>query len=503
HTRRWRDRYWEELVAQWPFQFHPDGMTVEQASYYHHFTWGFYFQLALLRRQNGLPVPQSLWDGLETALSLMTHLTRPDGRVPMIGDIDNARSIYFYLPEDQWDLRCFQALGAVQFSRSDMKWVAGRPCEELLWLGGEEAVERFQALPARAPEKNSALFPHSGYLVWRSGWDQEADYLMFDFGPIAAGLHPDETPSAAHGHADILQVEVCLQGRPLLIDPGFYTYFGPLAMHRYFRSTAGHNLVEVDGHGQAVHENRLGWSRVVTPQLLAVAEHAPLRLASARITHFSRLEQVYHLRTLLWKEGAYLLVVDYLGTTERPPQLHHLRTRWHFASRPLRLEGESLWAESGPVALMAASAPGRYTLVEGQNNPPAGWMAPGYGHLQPAPMLLLEQQSTLPVLNALLIPLRQEASCKIQLSLQREADSFSLEVVAKASVDRFYFPARQSPGVLTLPEVAVKLSPVLLAGHLNHSGGQRRWFVLSPASEANVTGQFSWLPEPIEKSLTT
>ena len=35
---------------------------------------------------------------------------------------------------------------------------------------------------------------------------KEGDWLLFDAGPIAAGLHSDATPSAAHGHADTLQV---------------------------------------------------------------------------------------------------------------------------------------------------------------------------------------------------------------------------------------------------------------------------------------------------------
>ncbi len=502
-TRRWRDRYWQELEAQWPHQFHPDGMSVEQASYYHHFTWGFYFQLALLRQQNGLPVSRELWKGMETALRLMTWFTRPDGRVPMLGDIDNARSIYFYLPGDQWDLRSFQALGAVQFSRPEMKWVAGQAGEEVLWLYGPKGVLRFQQLPSRPPEKRTALFPHSGYLIWRSSWNQDGNYLLFDFGPVAAGLHGDDTPSAAHGHADILQVEVCVQGQPLLLDPGFFTYFGPLALHRYFRSTGGHNLVEVDGCGQAMHENRLGWSRVAEPRLLATSDQEPLRVACARINHFSGREHLFHQRTLIWKDQAYLLVADYLNTEASDSKRYHLQSYWHFAPRSLRMEGQAVWEGDRPVMLFAGNPPVRCRLVKGQNNPPLGWMATGYGSIQPTPVLVVEQETDLPVLNIYLVPLNEKIAGQVQLSFTTEADRSCVRVRQPDGEDSFYFPVNQCPGPLHLPIGDVKLALALLAGRLSVTGEPDRWFVLSPAKKDHPDGQFDWLSIPTHNTVTT
>ena len=49
----------------------------------------------------------------------------------------------------------------------------------------------------------------------RSGWDRQARFLLLDCGPLGAG---------GHGHYDLLSLEVSAGGRPLIVDPGRYTY---------------------------------------------------------------------------------------------------------------------------------------------------------------------------------------------------------------------------------------------------------------------------------------
>ena len=60
---------------------------------------------------------------------------------------------------------------------------------------------------------------------------------------------------AAHAHADALSVELRCGGVDVLADPGCYCYHGEPAWRRYFRSTLGHNTLELDGTDQSV----VGW----------------------------------------------------------------------------------------------------------------------------------------------------------------------------------------------------------------------------------------------------
>ena len=61
--------------------------------------------------------------------------------------------------------------------------------------------------------------------------------LQAQGGYACGGLHHDDVPSAAHGHADCLSVVLWLGGRPVLVDPGFYCYNGDASWEIHFRRT--------------------------------------------------------------------------------------------------------------------------------------------------------------------------------------------------------------------------------------------------------------------------
>ena len=53
----------------------------------------------------------------------------------------------------------------------------------------------------------------------------------------------------AHAHADLLTFEASFGGRRLFVDSGVFNYEDD-AMRRYCRSSAAHNVLQIDGHDQ-------------------------------------------------------------------------------------------------------------------------------------------------------------------------------------------------------------------------------------------------------------
>ena len=84
-----------------------------------------------------------------------------------------------------------------------------------------------------------ASFPDAGYYCLRSG-DVK---VLLDAGAIA----PDYMPG--HGHCDGLSFELSRQGHPVFVNSGTGMYQG--ALRGYFRSTAAHNTVMIDGEEQS------------------------------------------------------------------------------------------------------------------------------------------------------------------------------------------------------------------------------------------------------------
>jgi hypothetical protein len=159
-------------------------------------------------------------------------------------------------------------------------------------LFNDGTVDAPQLELPEAPEGLS-VFDDSGFVVVRDG----PLWLAFRSGPPA----PDFLP--AHAHADALSFQLWWRGRPVLVDPGTFTY-EPGADRDWFRSTRAHSTVCVDGRNQF----RL-WGAFRSGPLPKVS----LRYARERAIEASVVlpGRVRHVRRIEWTDGE-VLVYDQL-----------------------------------------------------------------------------------------------------------------------------------------------------------------------------------------------
>jgi len=397
----WRQRGWEVLVGEVEKQFHSDGGSVEQATSYHHFSLGFFLLAVIVRLRRGEQVPAPMWARLEQALEFSMWMTRPDGRVPAIGDADDARSIGFEA-RAPFDFRNVLCLGAVLFGRGDMKYVAGDEiCEDVLWLLGADGADRYRRLAATAPTATSRCFTETGCCIIRGGWDESAHFACFDGGPLGVGVSAGPVASASHGHADLLSFELAPFGIPLIVDPGCSTYDGNLEGHRYFRDVTAHNTVRVDGRSQARFDGRMKWSRAAAPEPLRWTSTPGHQIAVGGHSGFEGMGgRVRHRRAVVGCGDAGLwCVLDRLegfGSAD-------VEVFFHLSEECGVVE--ATWSSalcelpSGPLqVLLRCIGPAPLTLevIEGGREPGGGWIAPSYGRLRRAPILRFHGRLELP-----------------------------------------------------------------------------------------------------------
>ena len=375
----WEQLGWSIFEKNIDQQFFHDGMCVEQATFYHHFTLGFYLQAALLQKINDKPISEKVLSVVEKALDASMHLTQPNGRLPTIGDIDNARSLYFFT-EHSWDFRGFLSLGAVLFHRPDFKHQSCGFCEELLWLCDEPSLENFEAIKSTPPLETSKALSTSGYYVMRTAWDKDSHYLCFDCGVMAAGLHEGDVPSAAHGHADALSFELSAFGKPILVEGGFNTYFGPLAWHRHFREEAAHNTIKMGERKQAEYCGRLTWKSVINPKLLHWRQEDALQTVCGEIVYDN---ETCHQREIFFVASRFWVLSDRLQSAGRNEKA---TAYFHFdASVALEIDRskKQVVARNGDAGLLIRYFEDYEVLArrgEEGMGPESGWQAEGYGY---------------------------------------------------------------------------------------------------------------------------
>jgi hypothetical protein len=251
----------------------------------------------------------------------------------------------------------------------------------------------------------------------RDRWGSDGQFLLFDGAPWGA----------SHQHEDKLSFTINAYGRLLLGDPNIYSYANTAITH-YFKSSRAHNLILIDGMGQARRfdpaaklktsgrnewVSQEGFDFVSSEYTEGYApDPFPSRGEADQVDHrFSQRRAIFYV-----KPGYWILCDQINGPAG---EAHTLEQIFHFA--PLVHPGTALPVVSGELEIspqVARSAnPGLGNLavipvdpqglqaraVKGQTNPAAGW----YGVLgeYPAWEATFERQSILPArMDAVLFP---------------------------------------------------------------------------------------------------
>jgi hypothetical protein len=189
---------------------------------------------------------------------------------------------------------------------------------------------------------------------------------------------------AAHAHADALSVEVRHDGVDILADPGTYCYHGQPQWRGYFRSTLGHNTLELDGRDQSQSGGPFMWTRHArTTELVATGSKW-----TAEHDGYSRgREPAAHRRTVqLDADRRELLVHDEV----RAPATRDCRLAFHLGPEvTVVLDGHSaVLSWRNRTASMTLPSTLTWTAHRGAENPPLGWYSSEFGRREPATTLI-------------------------------------------------------------------------------------------------------------------
>jgi len=404
-ARRWRRLGQRILVAESARQVLDDGVYFERATCYQRYTAEIYLHFLVLARRNGLDVPADVSERLERMLDFLLAVRGPDGSMPQIGDADGGWLLPLAARAPD-DLRGLFAEAAAVFPRPAYVWAAGAAAPETLWMFGPSATKTVQTVTPQPPDRPpSQLFADGGYVVMRSGWDRGAHQLLFDVGPLGCPV------SGGHGHADLLSIQCVAFGEPYLVDPGTYCYTAEPDWRDFFRSTAAHSTVMIDGLDQALTRGPFGWQTRPAASLRQWKTSPTIDVAEAEHTAYGQLTHpVGHRRRVLWVKPRFWVIVDELeGSGE-----HEVELRFQFA--PLEVTvAPDLWARArgarGHGLLLRPFAKARLTaeVLAGVPSPIQGWVSPDYGLRRAAPTLVYSAVVTrLPLrIATLLYPVEQ------------------------------------------------------------------------------------------------
>jgi hypothetical protein len=376
----WADESAHLLKQELASNTFPSGVNRELAFDYH----GLVAELGLIAGveadRAGRPLPDATWQSLARMVDVAAASLDCGLRAPRQGDSDEGRALVIADPEsNRWEalIALGQALfGAPEWWPPAQPGVASTLLPALVWR---------RTLPDR-PATRPWHFDDAGITIFRS---ERADgpeiWCRCDSGPHGF------LSIAAHAHADALSIEVRHDGTEILADPGTYCYSSDPPFRRYFRSTIGHNTLEVLGRDQSMSGGPTMWIRHAESRLTSlesspdgdkghwVAEHYGYRTLDPPVTHRRRLE--FH------GEQRLIEIADEIDSTGHPL----VRLAFHLGPAvEASLDGSVLtlrWQgrDGGETtATMTLPSSLDWSLVRGAADPVLGWYSPAFGQKVPA-----------------------------------------------------------------------------------------------------------------------
>jgi len=290
-NKKWLKEIYFRMDSQLANSFHSDGMHIEVSPSYHSHELSVWFNFLYHAKINQVENPwhtqiplTPFKDLFYPRVNALMNMYKPTGYMPQVGDTDR---------RDERDL--LRKMGEF------WKW------PELIYVAtdGRKGI---------VPKGNSAAFPEGGYFIMRSGWGQndlpfnEELYLLFDAG----------TNQPWHAHYDIFNIVATAYGHDLLVDPGRFTY-NDSQERNYFKSTAAHNTVVIDGQDQP---------QKYTPP---AAEWHSLAGFDYVIGRQNSNPGVQHERSVLFVKPEFWIVTDRLSGEG----LHQYDQFWHLSEEAL------------------------------------------------------------------------------------------------------------------------------------------------------------------------
>lgn len=358
-----------------------DGTGAEQSPSYLAHTMEFY-ALSLLELDENIPV--IIQDRLYSGALYLNRMMGQDGLFGEFGDNDSGNILP--ISSDYNGHKSLLNIINVLSDKTSLMQLDADKDDKLFFLLGEKC---YKALLKKTPLKKEIVlpqaFPIGGYYVLEKTWGKHQIRLIFDCGFL--GL----LPMAGHGHMDALSFVLEINGTPILVDPGTYTYFKDLHWRDYFRSTRAHNTITIDDQDQSVPGGRFLYKKQAVASCLEFIEGQSV--TGSHEGYMRLKDPVLHTRNIsLDSDRQEIIINDNLTCKSR----HSLNQYFHYNPGCQFKSIEKYIYEcnilDNTILHFILDSQLGWNITIGCEKEPLGWYSPRYNEKIPSPCLSGEMQ---------------------------------------------------------------------------------------------------------------
>lgn len=370
NSHQWQQLAKNNLEICLPIQITQDGFHWEQSYMYHHEVLLNAVEAVQVGKNNQDYFSKNYLDILKKMLLASTHMIAPDGTQLCYGDSD---------VENMSHILTLSAL-VLQPKKINFFGLLKKPDLEFILDYGTKATDDLANFFISCENDIALDFEHEavGNYFVRNAWDSSANLLFFKNGFLGGG----------HGHNDLLHLDLFLQGQPVLVDSGRYTYFEGNPLRHSFKDSRHHNTITMDNKEYSIQEG--AWGNLKVPTEIKRPAVLTKDYALLQGMHLGyRKEAILNRKIIALKNEGIYFVTDEIMTEN----MHSFEQHFHFATSSVQVEKEKAIYKTEKVTASLIPLDGqKITLQETE-------LSPSYNLKVPSEKIVLESQGKMTHLN--------------------------------------------------------------------------------------------------------
>ena len=236
-------------------QHSENGINKEEAAEYIQFITDFFLIAYIVGENTSNKFSENYKIQFRKILDYISNFLDMNGHFPQYGDEDDGKCFILDFDKNFNNFKSLLTSGAIIFKDHLLKSRSNGFDVKNHFLFGEPGKKVYESIPEIHYPGNSKYYKNEGHFIFRKNENGNEIYLHFDAAPLGF------LSLAAHGHADALSFILNVDGQPIFVDSGTYTYHTEPAWRGYFIGTLAHNTIRINQHDQAVNGGPTLWTR--------------------------------------------------------------------------------------------------------------------------------------------------------------------------------------------------------------------------------------------------
>jgi hypothetical protein len=230
-----------------------EGINKEEAAEYIQFITDFFLVCFIIGEKTNKAFSEQYKQQLYKILCYIYNFLDCNGNFPKYGDEDDGKCFIIDSDEKFNNFKSLLTSGAILFNDPVLKSKSNGFDQKNNFLFGDRGKLVYESIDNISIIESSKFYREEGHFICRKKENDKEIYLHFDAAPLGF------LSIAAHGHADALSFILHVDGQPVFIDSGTYTYHTEPEWRSYFIGTLAHNTIRINQKDQSVSVGPTLW----------------------------------------------------------------------------------------------------------------------------------------------------------------------------------------------------------------------------------------------------